>query len=265
MPADDRERPARQGWRRLLPPNPWQLLIAPIIVGAVAAGVGVLTREDEPEKRVALKGLPPVVINPAEQVEPGAPIESGRQKGVRPGRQTEASKPRIEIRLHNTGTRRAVLTSAVFTVRRRSVFHPCGEGSGLLVSTRYDVTLPDREGASVEVPIDQQLGPDEADRFAFRVTAPGVLTRFQGDTLIYELDVGVRHDDDPAPLHVGRAVVAIPGTPEPSVKYSFPVAGGSACVETPPPEQIAPTTFTGARSSELDAFLEALRRAARGT
>src|SRR3954452_20226374 len=184
MPADDRERPARHGWRRLLPPNPWQLLIAPIIVGAVAAGISVLTREHEPEKRVALKGLPPVVINPEEQLESAPPVRTGHQRGVRPGRQTESSKPRIEVRLHNTGTRRAVLTSAVFTVRRRSVFEPCGSGAGLLVSTRYDVTLPDRAGASVEVPIDQQLGPDEADRFSFRLTAPGVLTRFQGDTLI---------------------------------------------------------------------------------
>src|SRR3954447_17297263 len=263
MPADDGERSARRGWKRLLPPNPWQLLIAPIIVGAVIAGIGVHTREDEPKKTVSLKGLPPVVINPQEQTESGAPVKSGADKGIRPSRQTEASKPRIEIRLHNTGTRRAVLTAAVFTVRRLALFEPCGRGAGLLVSSRYDVTLPDHAGASAEVPIDQQLGPDEADRFSFRLTAPGVLTRLQGDTLFYELDVGVRHDNDPAPLNVGRAVVAIPGAPDASVKYSFAVPGRATRAATPPRQQIAATTFTGARSAEVDAFFQNLRRTAR--
>jgi hypothetical protein len=42
---------------------------------------------------------------------------------------------------------------------------------GLVVSARYDVVLPTapNPGQVLETPINQQLGPDQADRFAFRL------------------------------------------------------------------------------------------------
>ncbi len=126
-------------------------------------------------------------------------------------------------------------------------------------STRYDVTLPDRAGAAVEVPIDQQLGPDEADRFAFRLTAAGGETRHVGQDLFFELDVSVRHDNDPKPLRVGRVLVALPGTPRADDARIFAVRGG--CTRTPPRAQLAATQFRGTHSPELDAFLRALRAA----
>ncbi len=102
-------------------------------------------------------------------------------------RQTGDSKPRIEVRLQSTGNRRSVLTSALLTVRKEVVVEPCGLGAGLVLSGTYDIHLPNRavEDQGVEVPIDQQLGPDEADRFAFNLGLEGPAKDF-GLTLVYQ-------------------------------------------------------------------------------
>jgi hypothetical protein len=121
------------------------------------------------------------------------------------------------------------------------------------------VTLPDRVGGAVEVPIDHQLGPDEADRFAFRLKAEGGEGRHVGQDLFFELDVSVRHDNDPKPLRVGRVLVALPGTPQADDASIFAVPG--TCTRIPPKAQLAATSFRGTHSPELDAFLRALRTA----
>jgi hypothetical protein len=262
MSAGEPERQARRGWKRLLPRDPWQLLIAPIILAVFGAGLAYLTRDRPEKKTVALEALPAVVINPREDFD-FVMVASGPNKGQQASRPTDRSKPRIEIRLHNAGTRRTVLTSARFAVRRFAVIPGCGRGSGLELSASYDVTLPDRAGAAVEVPIDQQLGPDEADRFAFRLTAAHRDDRHAAQDLFYELDVSVRHDNDPEPLKVDRVVVALPGAPIAQDARFFSVPGTRSCSRTPPRQQLVATTFAGTRSAELDAFLDALRAAGR--
>lgn len=237
----------RSGWRKLLPENVWPVLIGPIVVALTIAGVLALvktltSKEPEPE----LQGLDPVVHNGPATFE-SVPAPSDPKLSA--SRQSDESKARIEIRLKNNGDRSATLTSAVFTIRKQIVVTPCGLGAGLAVSASYDVILPRRaeQGEAVEVPINQQIGPDEADRFVFRV-GPEFSERDLGLTLIYQLDVAVEHDGSDEPAEVGQALVAFPGSPEPErIKYTLPQG-----LDNPPPECAQDTLNKLREAAQLD-------------
>jgi hypothetical protein len=213
--------------------------------------------EDEPApKRPLLEALPPVVQNG--EMESDA-VPAG--ENLTASRQTDASKPRVEVRLHNTGTRRSVLTSARFTITDFARITPCGLGAGLVASARYDVVLPiaPRPGQVLETPINQQLGPDQADRFVFRLGVGKAIDEILGLTLVYELRVAVAHDNESEPVDVGRVVVALPGASSPADLQFFPAPGTNDCTEDPPPAVRRVVRFEGVRSPEVDQMLEALR------
>lgn len=251
----------RRGIKRFLPRDPWQVLIGPLILLIAGAGVTALMSggSDDPEpepKRPVLEGLPPVVRNGAFE---GELVQVG--SGETATEHVDASKPRIEVRVHNTGTRRAVLTSARFTIADYARIVPCGLGAGLLASARYDVILPvdPRQGQAVEVPINQQLGPDQADRFVFRVGLGEALDDVLGEILVYELRVTVAHDNEPRPADVGRVIVVLPGAPPPGVLDHFAVPGSDDCSEVPPKEARRAVAFKGTRSLEVDQSLAEVR------
>ena len=208
--------------------------------------------EDDPApKRPLLEALPPVVQN-GEMESDAIPAAND----LTASRQTDASKPRVEVRLHNTGTRRSVLTSARFTITDFARITPCGLGAGLVASARYDVVLPiaPRPGQVLETPINQQLGPDEADRFVFRLGVGNAIEEILGETLVYELRVAVLHDNESKPVDVGHAVVALPGAPPTDVMESL----APTCTDVPTPAVRRVLDFKGARSAELDQALAAL-------
>lgn len=132
----------------------------------------------QPErKRPSLESLPPVVRNGTFEAV-GVQIGSGETATGH----LDASKARIEVRVHNTGTRRAVLTSARFTINDYARIVPCGLGAGLVASARYDVVLPvdPSPGEAVEVPTsesvalgEQMLSPGRG--FGFERPTPGSL------------------------------------------------------------------------------------------
>jgi len=257
LSADDPK--SRTGLRRFLPRDLWRVLIAPLILLVAGAGITAWMSggDDEKEpKRPLLEGLPPVVQNP--QMESDA-IPAG--DNLTASRQTDASKPRVEVRLHNTGTGRSVLTSARFTITDFARITPCGLGAGLVASARYDVVLPiaPRSGQVLETPINQQLGPDQADRFVFRLGVGKAIEEILGETLVYELRVAVVHDNEPEPVDVGRVVVALPGAVPPDFLQAFTAPGTNDCVEDPPPAFRRALQFKGARSPEVDQMFEALR------
>ncbi len=208
--------------------------------------------EDDPApKRPLLEALPPVVQN-GEMESDAIPAAND----LTASRQTDASKPRVEVRLHNTGTRRSVLTSARFTITDFARITPCGLGAGLVASARYDVVLPiaPRPGQVLETPINQQLGPDEADRFVFRLGVGNAIEEILGETLVYELRVAVLHDNESKPVDVGHAVVALPGAPPTDVMESL----APTCTDVPTPAVRRVLDFKGARSAELDQAFAAL-------
>jgi hypothetical protein len=201
--------------------------------------------EDEPApKRPLLEALPPVVQNG--EMESDA-VPAG--ENLTASRQTDASKPRVEVRLHNTGTRRSVLTSARFTITDFARITPCGLGAGLVASARYDVVLP----------IARRPGQVQADRFVFRLGVGKAIDEILGLTLVYELRVAVAHDNESEPVDVGRVVVALPGASSPADLQFFPAPGTNDCTEDPPPAVRRVVRFEGVRSPEVDQMLEALR------
>jgi hypothetical protein len=263
MSGEHTGNPDRRGLKRFLPRDAWQVLIGPLIVVIVGAVITTLVTgsEEEPQptpnsKRAVLEALPPVVQN--------GPFE-GRSVQLPSGETAtghdNASKPRVEIRVHNTGTRRAVLTSARFTVTDFVRIVPCGLGAGLVASARYDVVLPvkPRRGETVEVPINQQLGPDEADRFVFRLGVDD-LEKILGLIDVYELHVTVAHDNEPEPVDVGRVVVVLPGAPEPFAIEFFPVPGATTCSRAPSKAARRALTFEGTRSPEVEQAFAHIRR-----
>jgi hypothetical protein len=252
---------SRTGLRRFLPRDPWQVLIAPLILLVAGAGITALMNggKDEKEpKRPLLEALPPVVQNGEMEADQ---IPAGNNLTLTASRQTDASKPRVEVRVHNTGTRRSVLTSARFTITDFARITPCGLGAGLVASARYDVVLPiaPPSGQVLETPINQQLGPDQADRFVFRLGVGRAIEDVLGETLVYELRVAVVHDNEPRPVDVGRVVVALPAAVPPDLLQAFNAPGTDDCVEDAPPAMRRALQFKGVRSPELDQMFEALR------
>lgn len=259
MASDDNSSAGRSGWRRWLPRDPWQVILGPLLIVVAGAGITALVSGGEEEERPDLRPLAPTVVNGEDESEI---LDTNEETGEVRTRQAEPAKPRIELRLHNVGTQRSVLTSARFELKRHVRIAACGVGAGLLESASYDVMLPGEPARDevVEVPINQQLGPDEADRFSFRLSTPEAYKDDLGTTVIYEIGISVLHDDAPEPLKAGEVVVAVPATParsdaDPQAPYSFFAPG---CVPAPPPETHVAASFSGVRSLELTEFLSFL-------
>lgn len=234
------------------------MIVGPILILLVGAGITALTRGGGETKAPRVQALRLLVINPPDDFE-SAPAHDPATGGTAVGsRQAERAKPRVDVRLHNVGTRRSVLTSARFVITRHARIGVCGVGAELPSSASYDVMLParPRRGQVIEVPINQQLGPDEADRFSFRLGTEEAYKADLGTTVIYEMDVSILHDTAPQPLKVGAVVVAVPAAP---TRWPQPPPYGdfaeSGCTPVPGREDRTAATFRGARSPELAAFL----------
>jgi hypothetical protein len=148
-------------------------------------------------------------------------------------RQSKSSMPLVDVLLHNTGTRRTVISQARFVVRgfgRLSDCRPPAVGARLTESARYDVLLPvsPRVGASVSASVSQELAPDEADRFGFRFGNAASNPDDPG-AYVYLLDVQLLHDNIGAPLDLGDVLLALPGTPAADVVGAAP-ENGKGCV-----------------------------------
>jgi len=125
--------------------------------------------------------------------------------------------PRVQVSLHNTGVQRSVVTRAEFTVLRAAHFPLCEKQGNLILSNSYAVVLPTNpsSGMTVEVPLHQQLGPDEADRIEFRFQLPNdVRTKGDATVYLYQLKVELLHDAQPGPLSVGQVLLAVPSAPD---------------------------------------------------
>jgi hypothetical protein len=122
--------------------------------------------------------------------------------------------PEIQITLHNTGAQRSIIKRALFKIQSLAALPVCHTDGELLVSKKYDVALPTtlpKDEAPVEKLVSQQLGPDEADRFAFTFSVPQGVETYTG--YLYQLQIDFLHDTDSTPLKAGNVVLALPGAP----------------------------------------------------
>jgi hypothetical protein len=122
--------------------------------------------------------------------------------------------PEVQITLHNTGSQRSIIKRALFRIQTVAALPICHTAGELLVSKNYDITLPTtqpEDAAPVEKPVSQQLGPDEADRFAFSFATPERVG--EPAVYLYQLQIEFLYDTQSTPLRVGNVIVAAPGAP----------------------------------------------------
>ncbi|HXQ88339.1 MAG TPA: hypothetical protein VN733_01760 [Solirubrobacterales bacterium] len=243
----------RTGWRKHLPESLWPVIVGPLIVGLVLAGVtgaakGLFVDDPAPD----LLGLDPVVHNGPAEYEGWLNSE-----GFRVSQQTSDSGTRVELRLKNEGERRAYITAATFTISRLIRVPPCGAGGGVMLSGHYAVVLPRdaAEGETIEAPIDRQILPDGVDRFEFRVgrDRDGMDV---GLTYVYQLDVALRHDGASEPVDVGRILVALPGVPSiAATGLNRPPSEQQGCIEDTVKSLQEAAELDGTRSPALERLL----------
>lgn len=164
----------------------------------------------------------PVANRTAPKIKPGAASDGAQLEPVdlivhnEPfSSQFPQGQSRLEMLIHNAGDGRSVVSRARIEIRRLDPLPICFTQGGLALSESYDAQLPAsaEPGDVVEVPLHQQLGPDQADRFTIDLSVlPDETEEFSGYYL-FELQVSLLHDGEPRPLDVGKALVSIPVPP----------------------------------------------------
>ncbi len=122
--------------------------------------------------------------------------------------------PTVSVRLHNKGNQRSVLTDAELTIEQVARVEFCQAGGSLDVSGKYDVVVPasTKVGDTIEVPLSQQLGADEADVFDLTFTTDPEDDAYE--YRMYEVSLALRHDNAKRPLDAGRFLISVPFAPQ---------------------------------------------------
>jgi hypothetical protein len=121
--------------------------------------------------------------------------------------------PKLEILLQNNGDGRSLITRAIFRIRSFTSLTICNEQGNIPESNVYGIDLPTNpaKDRTIEEYINQQLGPDEADRFSFSFNLPK--PEPDKSAYLYWLEVSLLHDKATDPLRVGTIVISVPFTP----------------------------------------------------
>jgi hypothetical protein len=120
----------------------------------------------------------------------------------------------IDVTLRNVGETASVIKRALFTVRAFDRVKVCEGGGPMEPTEQYDLMLPQapKIGETIELKVSQQIAPDEADRFTFRLGVRNY--QLVDGAYFYQLDVFLAYDTAPQPLRAGTVVVAVPYTPD---------------------------------------------------
>jgi hypothetical protein len=119
---------------------------------------------------------------------------------------------RLYFQLRNTGSQLAILSGVTLGIQQHAVVPLCFTQGYLPSTGHYRTDLPEHPspGSVVTIPISQQIGPDEADRFDVAVRIP-----FGPNEAIhlYRLRVSLTYDRAVPPISVGEVIVALPFEP----------------------------------------------------
>jgi hypothetical protein len=127
----------------------------------------------------------------------------------------------IEVAIHNTGGRLAVIDEARISIRHVYKLPRCASQDDLPLSNTYGVSLPvnSRPGEVRVAPLHQQVGADQADRFAISISAKWPHDRVTGTLYLFEVGIALRTDGPQHRLPLGSALVALPMRPDPGEYY----------------------------------------------
>jgi hypothetical protein len=136
----------------------------------------------------------------------------------------QPTPPALELLLHNAGRGRSVVSGARIEVLRVDPLPLCFAQGELPLSGHYGAQLSTeaKPGEVVEVPLHQQLGTDEADRFEIVLGLTSEEESSSGELpglYLFELDVSLEHDGAQPPLRLGRALVSLPALPPSGAYY----------------------------------------------
>lgn len=120
----------------------------------------------------------------------------------------------LEVVVHNFGGRLVVIDGIRIKVRQVYEIGRCTTQGDLILSNSYGVLLPlgAKFGYTVEKPLHQQIGPDQADRFGISFG-----TRVSRDSepavYLFEVEAALLNDGPRNALPMGRAILSLPDTP----------------------------------------------------
>ncbi|HEX8205413.1 MAG TPA: hypothetical protein VF587_05085 [Solirubrobacteraceae bacterium] len=203
----------RRRWQELSFEKQLSIVIMPIVLVVLSGFVLPKLLEDrgddaEPPPRTASLSVPEIVVsNPIRQFRV-ADAETGASE------QTKASLPRVELTMHNVGTRRSVVRRARFTIRRHVQLPVCVTAGELPIGRTYGIALPadPAPGTVVESePLRRQLASDEAEVLGFRFT---VDEREPSGNHLYDIAISVLHDASSRPQPAGEVLLSLPGAPD---------------------------------------------------
>jgi hypothetical protein len=178
-----------------------------------------------------------------------------------------ATSTGMVLTLRNPGNGVSVVTNARLVVKQFAALGTTGciPGAGPVpISADYQAALPPvaRPGEVIDASLSQEVRANSADRFAVGFSFltsdayeyPYVNGLGTGASRLYELEVELFHDGDPAPLHVGTVLLALPFP-----SYEFFPGGASvglsgACAAKNLLILRHMLSLPGVHSSELDAF-----------
>jgi hypothetical protein len=134
---------------------------------------------------------------------------------------TQVNKQQVEVSVLNTGSTRTLIKSATLRVLRVFSLPICASEGELPPSATYEATLPSRIAGSrtvVHVPIHDQAGPDEADRFVISLGSPQVANeRF---TLrVYQVALSITDGPGNRVTPVGKFLISLPFLPSEGEQY----------------------------------------------
>ncbi|WP_199516899.1 hypothetical protein [Nucisporomicrobium flavum] len=219
---DARPAPPRSGFLHRLENRPG--LSALVALASFAAlGVGVLAAVPDWRDMLSSGDPPPAVQALRPEAPSSYPVETAAVRAldlvVRDPLHTgepddpdaPLTPPAVEITVHNSGTRRSVITRVGITVEDTAVISQCGaQGNSVPVSATYDVVLPPAPAAGdvFRVPVSQQQAADEADRFALLL---GTSERATPTAVhLYRLRFDLEADGSRTRIPAGTAVVTLP-------------------------------------------------------
>lgn len=118
---------------------------------------------------------------------------------------------RIEIKTQNTGSARIVANRIRLTLRDHLKLTYCHtQGGSLEVSGNYPIVIP--KGLDVDEvltePLNQQLGPDEANRFVLELGSEEAVETHA--THFYRFEIAIETTGNPKELNIGQVVLALP-------------------------------------------------------
>jgi hypothetical protein len=189
-----------RSWKKLSGEDRVALLYAPILLAAIGAALAFLVTIGAPAvARIFNDPKPDLELVDADLA---APYLKSNDPGAGPS---------LSVKLYNAGDRRAVLEMAEFKVVAAYEFPDCfpEEGSGTPETGRYSIALPSRPkpGYRKVKRINQEVGPDEADRFTFLFE-----TAEQEGVNGYVLEGSLRYHGADDPVSIDRFLILTPAT-----------------------------------------------------